>query len=525
MKVFPWLKMRKKTERELPYEPPMWFGPKSNGEFFVPQTERDRKIRKLVLERAAEHANRLGMDRRQFLASAMGMATTLLVINEATGCSSAVSAGGGAGGAGGGGGGATGGSDAGYCVPYQAQFDPTCANAALAGKEFIFDVQTHWFEKADLANFSAYQNAFGALFNVATEDAYINNMFCNSDTTMTCLTAWPGVTCTGTRKLNCGFPLSNTHMVESRDKINALAGGSQRVVNHTQILPQDPSGIDVQLAIMEEYHCKFGVGAWKLYPGFKPGFRFDDESADKVVQKGLSLGVKRFCVHKGLPIGNFFDPVTNYPDDIGPIATKYPEAQFIIYHSAICAGTDPCSSVEGPYDAISARPTGTDALIRSVLDHGIKPGGNVYGETGTAFNNIKSKPDQAAHFFGKLLKYLGEDNVVWGTDCIINGNPQPQIEAFRTLTIPQAMQDQFGYPALTDAIKAKIFGLNSAKLYGVDVAAARCRVDQCPLTALKGEMDEELGPRRWAFEPPKGPQTFGEFWEGAEEMRKLGRPG
>ncbi|HVU00357.1 MAG TPA: amidohydrolase family protein, partial [Polyangiaceae bacterium] len=199
---------------------------------------------------------------------------------------------------------------------------------------------------------------------------------------------------------------------------------------------------------------------------------------------------------------------------------------FIIYHSAICAGTDPCSSVEGPFDENdTSKQTGTNALIRSVLDNGIKPGGNVYGEIGTAFNNIKSDPTQSAHFFGKLLKYLGEDNVVWGTDCIINGNPQSQIEVFRTLTIPQAMQDQYGYPALTDAVKAKIFGLNSAKLYGVDAEAQRCAITATALNQLKQDVDQELGGRRWAFEPPKGPQTYEEWWEGAEEMRRTGRPG
>jgi len=32
-------------------------------------------------------------------------------------------------------------------------------------------------------------------------------------------------------------------------------------------MPQDPSGIDVQLAIMEEFHCTNTPAAWKLYPG------------------------------------------------------------------------------------------------------------------------------------------------------------------------------------------------------------------------------------------------------------------
>jgi predicted TIM-barrel fold metal-dependent hydrolase len=314
-------------------------------------------------------------------------------------------------------------------------------------------------------------------------------------------------------------------MVASRDKINALAGNSQRVLNHVQILPQDPSGIDVQLATMEEFHCKYGAAAWKLYPGFKPGFRFDDPGADSVVQKGLALGVNRFCVHKGLPIGNFFDPVTNYPDDIGPIAKKYPSAAFIIYHSAICAGTDPCTSVEGPYDATSARPKGTDALIRSLLDNGHSPGSNVYGEVGTAFNNIMGDVNQSMHFFGKLLKYLGEDNVVWGTDCIIYGSPQPQIEAFRALSISQEFQDKYGYPALTPEIKAKIFGRNSAKVYGVDPEAKICQIASCPMTAAKEQLDEAVGPRRWSFQTPGGPKTWEEFNEGSEDMRRSGRPG
>jgi hypothetical protein len=149
----------------------------------------------------------------------------------------------------------------------------------------------------------------------------------------------------------------------------------------------------------------------------------------------------------------------------------------------------------------------------------------VYGETGTSFNNLRSDPTQAAHFFGKLMLYLGEDNVCWGTDSIINGGPQPQIEAFRALEIPQSMQDQYGYPALTPERKAKILGLNSAAVYEVDVAAARCEAEMCTVSKLKQELDEEIGPRRWTFRPPNGPKTYEEFLAGADDMRKTGRPG
>ena len=39
------------------------------------------------------------------------------------------------------------------------------------------------------------------------------------------------------------------------------------------------------------------------------------------------------------------------------------------------------------------------------------------------------------------------------------------------------------------------------------------------------QMDEEMGPRRWVFDEPNGPKTYSEWLEGAEEMKRSGRPG
>src|SRR6516162_8316716 len=93
MKTYPWLRMRRKTDIELPVQPPIWLGSRSNGEFFHSQTPRERAMQKMILERAEEGARRLGVDRRQFLASSAGMATTLAVFNL-FGCGSSPSAGG-----------------------------------------------------------------------------------------------------------------------------------------------------------------------------------------------------------------------------------------------------------------------------------------------------------------------------------------------------------------------------------------------------------------------------------------------
>src|SRR6185295_5228225 len=83
----PWLKLRKKTDPELPLQPPIRLGHFSNGEFFHTQTPLERKIHREILTQADQKARRLGIDRRDFLASAMGMATSLSVLNMAA-CSS-----------------------------------------------------------------------------------------------------------------------------------------------------------------------------------------------------------------------------------------------------------------------------------------------------------------------------------------------------------------------------------------------------------------------------------------------------
>ena len=56
------------------------------------------------------------------------------------------------------------------------------------------------------------------------------------------------------------------------------------------------------------------------------------------------------------------------------------------------------------------------------------------------------------------------------TDSTWYGSPQPLIDAFRAFTIPERMQEEFGYPALTGTIKGRILGGNAAALYGIDLS-------------------------------------------------------
>ena len=87
------------------------------------------------------------------------------------------------------------------------------------------------------------------------------------------------------------------------------------------------------------------------------------------------------------------------------------------------------------------------------------PNQNVYAELGSTWWTIMRDPTQASHVLGKLLRYVGEDNVLWGTDCIFYGSPQDQIQTFRSFEISSEFQERYGYPELTRERKAKILGL------------------------------------------------------------------
>ena len=107
-------------------------------------------------------------------------------------------------------------------------------------------------------------------------------------------------------------------------------------------------------------------------------------------------------------------------------------------------------------------------------------------------------PTQAAHLLGKLLVHVGEDNIVWGTDSIWYGSPQDQIQALRAFEITPEFQERFGYPALTPERKAKILGLNAARLYGVDPVAVACPFTREDLQAARAAIPSAFrmyGPR------------------------------
>jgi len=58
--------------------------------------------------------------------------------------------------------------------------------------------------------------------------------------------------------------------------------------------------------------------------------------------------------------------------------------------------------------------------------------------------------------------------VLWGTDSLLWGNPQWQIDAFRKFQIPDELVEGYGYPKLTPEIKRKVLGENAARIWNIN---------------------------------------------------------
>jgi hypothetical protein len=267
---------------------------------------------------------------------------------------------------------------------------------------------------------------------------------------------------------------------------------------HGRVNPNQPGDLDGMDALAQRHR----IAAWKTYTQWGPdgrGFFLDDEPGLALIEKARTLGIRNVAVHKGLPFGpQSYEHSTCV--DVGRAAKRFPDVNFLIYHSGFVAG-----QAEGPYDP--KRGDGIDALITSLRDNGVGPRGNVYAELGSTWRFLMRDPDSAAHALGKLLKHVGEDNVLWGTDSIWYGSPQDQIQAFRTFQIADALCEQHGYPKITPAVRAKIFGRNALRVYAIERAVLDQHLPRDAVTHQRTEYREHPDPSFLTY----GPRTRREF--------------
>ena len=152
-------------------------------------------------------------------------------------------------------------------------------------------------------------------------------------------------------------------------------------------------------------------------------------------------------------------------------AKNTPDFTFIVYHSAIKHGPwEPQFKEDGYFDPN----TGDFAWHADLMK--IKERNpemkNVNCEIGSAFGTLAiANPEMCMHLTGRNIKHYGADRVIWGTDCLWWGSPQWVIDALKRFQISDELCDRFGYAKITKEDKAKIFGLNAARIYGIDADA------------------------------------------------------
>ena len=329
---------------------------------------------------------------------------------------------------------------------------------------------------------------------------FMDEVFLKSDTSMIVLSGLPIAP--------EGSPQSTQLMDETRRIAEALCQDS-RVLLQAQALP-NVGDLSVSLDAMSAAASRYPIVAWKvftnypdLYDGSGNAWRLDDgdpalaQVGNAFIERAKSLGVRVITAHKGLSTTLGYTSPHSSPVDFGPAARNHPDVAFVAYHSGWESGL-----AEGPYDDAHAG-IGVNRLIAGMLGSGIGPNQNVYAELGTTWWSLMKDPDQAAHVLGKLLKYVGTENVLWGTDSIFYGSPQDQIQAFRAFQISEEFQARYGYPALTDEIKHKILGLNALRLHDVDPITARCEFTRDELESVRQTIPtafETFGPRRTTSE-------------------------
>jgi uncharacterized protein len=467
---------------------PIEFGPASNAEY-DPEPVLPPVLREAV-RRARDdcdrNARRLGMSRREFLLSAAGAATTFLALNACTreahraDPSRTTSDPGGT-----------------YEIPPSASVEPPSAYEALGGEEFVFDVQGHLLEYHlnPVLNGQDFWQAFPQK-DCGEDDPrvcysiehFLELMFLRSDTNMLVLSSLP--------IFPEGSPQSHEIMDVTRRTVEGLCR-DERILLHAQALPNVGTQ-RAALDAMEHVASRYLVAAWKTFTHFPDAFTGDGNAwwlddrdggdlGERFIRTAVRLGIPTICTHKGLSLGS---PNAS-PDDVGVVAKRHPDVSFVVYHSGFEAGT-----TEGPYTPETAH-LGVNRLIASMERNGIGPNQNVYAEIGSTWWYVMRYPDQAAHVIGKLLKHVGEDNVLWGTDCLFYGSPQPMIQAMRTFRISDELQERYGYPALTKERKAKILGLNGAALYGVEPNTSTCEFSRRELEQLRRTLpgaNRALGP-------------------------------
>ena len=445
----------------------------SSDEFLpIPQTERQKKVEARMNVLGDDYGKRNGLPRRRFFQTAAGMATAFVAMNEVYGPLYGA-------------------------APAEAKsVDIAQARASALSDQFVMDVHTHFLrDDTRLAGFVRGREAVGkAGWNSALVDKpqtiddlkypnWFKEIYLDSDTKVALISG------SASEDPRDWF-LTNEMKAEAREKVNKAAG-SKRCLSHAIFQPGMPGWLDD----VDRWSATLKPDSWKGYTVgdntnkdlARHPWRMDDEKLlYPFYEKILKAGQDIVCVHKGLyppSTEQRFPHLTKYAtvDDVGKAARDWPQIRFVVYHSAFRWTGGAGTNAKDGYAQFEQ--TGRIDWTSDLADIPAKYGvGNVYADLGQIFaQTTVTEPRLCAALMGMLVKGMGADHVVWGTDAVWTGAPQWQIEALRRLEIPEEMRRKYGFAELGPAdgpVKRAIFGENSARMYRYDIKKAAWRGDR-----------------------------------------------
>jgi uncharacterized protein len=478
-----------KPAETLPFASPIPTQVVSSDEYYPqPQNEKQREVEVRVKALGTELAHKQGVSRRAFFTTAAGMAAAFLAMNEV----------------------------------YGNVFDVTAAEAATPElaqqransfqEQFVFDGHTHFLrDDTRLNSFVQMRQAVGdAGWNPELNgkkqtiedlkfDNYYKEIFLDSDTKVSLISSAPS-------EIPQDWMLTNEMMAQARARVNKAAG-SRRMLAHCIFTPGAPGwleSLDHGLALKPDSIKGYTIGDNTHKDLSRHPWRMDDEKITyRAYERCVAAGIKNVCVHKGLfppSVEKQFPNLRPFVDvsDVGKAAKDWPQLNFVVYHSGYRYVGGGAIATEAADGMAQLDKTGRCEWVSDLAEIPAKYGvNNVYGDLGQIFaSTLVAEPRLATFIMGTLVKGLGADHVVWGTDALWTGSPQWQIEGLRRLEIPVDMQKKYGFAQLGAAdgpVKTAIFSGNSAHLYNYPPVSKWSKMDR--FSALKEEY-QKLGPSR-----------------------------
>ena len=475
----------------------------SNGEYMpIPQTAKQQRVEARVKELADTASKKLGVTRRQFLASSGGMAATLIAMNEVFGRVFQVD-------------------------PIEMFETAAYAQAGPPRDLFVFDDQLHFVRgsrpsplalravaqgpsaapmfESNPQNRESQLDELGNTWSVWNPELvglpldprfahltqFIKDVYLDSQVTVGLLSnVTASLVPIGEQRRpprNVGEALQAEMLTArqtaaARDFVNEISGSTRMLCHGLLYVGRG------NLGYLQEQIDENEPDSWKGYNisnaakvdtdpnSLMRQWRHDDEDVAyptfELIQRNAERlrrqkpGLHNICVHKGIAPGPP-DPERGHPADLPKAARDWPDLNFITYHACIQPSffyADTLASIR----AGKMRGGVPDIEWTTEYAQLVQDLPNCYAELGTTWaSSVVTFPTVTAHIMGQLMRFMGEDRIVFGSDSVWYGSPQWQIETFWRFQIPEALRDRFGYPELTERAKRKILGLTSARLYGI----------------------------------------------------------